>query len=219
MTFDQGRGDGEVLSVRVGPYATMQQGRLACDAWAAYGFHRNQQSRAVQFGSIDRRADSEYNAHEGTAYFGGQYDFPVLGLTVSPTASAQYVYQFEEGFSETGADSLNLRVNSASFHSLRTRAGLRVSRAFERDDFVITPEFSAGWAREHLDGPTITSRLSGGSTSFNTSASVPERNSAYVGAGVSMRMGERLSASLRYESEFSSRICDHWLGLELGYRF
>ena len=202
----------------MGPYATIYHDDLSFDVWATYGYHRNEVDRNIVFGAVNRRANSHFNAHDGSAYVGSQYDFEVFGGTLSAMASLQYTCAWQEAVRESGAGAISLRNSRSTAHSLRSRLGCRLARSFEALGVVLTPEVRGGWAHECLDDRRLSSHFSGGQTTFTTTSD-SLGSTAYGSAALGVAFTRDLSLSARYGSQFSSRVCDQSFGVTLELKF
>ena len=158
-------------------------------------WHNYDVDRGIAFGTINRTADSTPGAGEFNFAGGAGYDLKEGNFTFGPAASVQYTYLGVQSFSETGADSLDLAVNSFNSSScLFTLGGQAAYRWEVSEEFVITPMVSASWQYEFLqDAYTIGSAFDTGgpSSPFNYTTSTPERNFFYGGAGVSFAIDSR----------------------------
>jgi outer membrane autotransporter protein len=158
-------------------------------------WHNYDVDRGIAFGTIDRTADSTPGAGEFDLAVGTGYDLKEGNFTFGPAASVQYTYLGVQSFNETGAESLDLAVNSFNSSScLFTLGGQAAYRWEVNDGLVITPMVSASWQHEFLqDAYTIGSAFDTGgpSSPFNYTTSAPERNFFYGGAGVSVAIDSR----------------------------
>ncbi len=204
------RGEGDVETLRVGPFATYTQGGLFLDAWATCGFHWNDTERDVVVGALRRQADADYGANDVSMYLGGGYDFELSGFTLSPTASLQYTCYRQEGFRESGGGGAGLRVGAETFHSLRSRLGVRLARELAMEKVTLVPEVFAGWSREYIEDQSLDASFLAGGTKFTTDQGGLGGDSAYFGAGVSAKLDDGLALFVRYEGAQSSSESAHF---------
>jgi len=98
---------------------------------------------------------------------GAGYDWRIGALTLGPTAPVQYTYVSIDGFTERGANSLNLRLHSQEADSLRTTLGGRIAYSLRLDEnIILTPELRASWQHEYLQGSRTLQAAFGGDSSF-----------------------------------------------------
>ena len=209
IEYDQSRGDADVHSLRVGPYATFDLGRLFIDASVTMGYHWNDATRKVTVGTFTGEADSEYNAWDLALYGGVGYDIDVYGVTVTPLASLQWVHYEQESFRESGAGAANLAVDSWETDSLRHVLALKASKVFDCGTMKIVPECYMGWGHEYLEDDKITSRFVGQATPFSFESDSDSRDSLLYGFGASFLLNENISVFVRYDGTCSSQQTVH----------
>ena len=103
--------------------------------WGSYDSERN-----IRFGSINRTARGNFDGDGFIASAKAAYDYPVTGYDLIPEFGITYSKIWQDGFTEKGADSLNLRVNDADAHSLITSLGVRVGTEFQSGKTSIRPQ-------------------------------------------------------------------------------
>ncbi|MDD5064699.1 MAG: autotransporter domain-containing protein, partial [Phycisphaerae bacterium] len=204
LHFKGNRGEGESDSFRVGPYASYSKKNFFVDTSVSLGFHENKNKRNIRFGTINRTARGDYRAYDLSVYAGTGYDFHLKALTVTPTASMQYITYHSEGFRETGAGAAGLKVNSTTSESLRSKLGVTLSKVLELHGTKVIPEVFAGWAHEFMDDENIQARFVDGTAKFTTGVDDEWDDSVYFGAGLSALLKKNVSAFVRYEGEYSS---------------
>jgi outer membrane autotransporter protein len=199
----QNRGEHGIDTVRIGPYLSYSPERWFFDGSMTYGFHHFDSDRSTPASGGD--AESEHDGHDLLAQGRVGYDFKVYSteLTLTPEGSLQYLYLYEEAFTERGPGALE--VDSRDSHSLRSRLGFSLSYAFESSAVTLVPELFAGWEREYLgDDESIEARFVGGGDAFSVGVGDPEEDSAAVSAGVTALLSEDFSAFARYDGNYSS---------------
>lgn len=204
INFKESRGEGDVDSFRVGPYATHFRDDFFIDTSVTFGYHENENKRNIKFGTINRTADSDYHAYDLSAYIGGGYDFHVNEWTVTPTASLQYICYRNESFKETGAGAAGLDVDAATSHSLRSKLGVTLSTVTELYETKVVPELFVGWAHGFIDNEDIEARFVEGTAKFTTGVDDDWDDSVYFGAGISALLKENISVFVSYKGEYSS---------------
>jgi fibronectin-binding autotransporter adhesin len=136
---------------------------------------------------------------------------------------AQYTYAGIGGFTETGADSLDLALDQQNANSLRTNLGARLAYNWEvGSNITLIPELRGFWMHEFLNNPrNISSSLDGGADpSFDYETETPYRDSVFGGVGVSARFGERWNASAFYNVNFGAEgYTNNIISTSLGFSF
>ena len=192
-----------------GLYGAYAGERFFIDALLSWIHHRYDTYRDITFAG--RRASSDHNANEFSAFLGGGYKFTLGGFNLIPGASLQYSYFNEDSFTEHGADSLNLRVSDFDSHSFLTRLGFRFNRAFQMGDVRLVPEVKAEWAHEfgESDRP-VTARFTGGNAgTFTVKGYEPSRDSALLGASISACLYDNYAFFVNYDAELKKDFHAH----------
>ena len=103
---------------------------------AGVGTHRYDTRRKITFGYsdiddlfLDRTARNQHSAYLATAHAEAGLRYRNTVLNLSPFVGLQYTGLYREGFTERGAESLNLTSKAEDYHSLRTMFGMRFDSA------------------------------------------------------------------------------------------
>ncbi|MBL9080957.1 MAG: autotransporter domain-containing protein [Planctomycetales bacterium] len=173
----------------------------------SFGYDSYSGRRRIAFGTIDRVASSEFGGWQTTQYLelgakevGWPLDFePFLGL--------QYVYLKQDGFTETGADSLNISTNGVNFDSLRGLMGTRA--AWGLGSF--RPEMRAILLYDFMGStPVMTSTFTGaGGAGFQTTGLDLGRAWGILGAGCTWACTDRLSFTANYDATLTRDSAFH----------
>lgn len=204
IDFDNNRGDGDVDSFRLGPYATYYNDDYYIDGSVTFGYHNIKNERDIAFGAINRTAKSDYDAYDLSVYVGGGYDIESDNWTLSPNTSLQYINYHSEEFKESGAGAAGLKVSARTSESLRSKLGLNVSRIFDVGERKIATELFCGWAHEFMDEENVGANFVDGTAKFTNDIDSDRDDSVYYGVGLSTLIKENVSAYIRYEGETSS---------------
>ncbi len=154
----------------------------------SYGWNDYQGSRNIAFPGVNRTATAKYSGQDYTAFASTGFNIPLSGFTLTPLASLQYTRVNTDGFGETGAGAIDLKVQSQSNDFLESGLGAKLSREFVQRDMLIVPEAHAKWLHE-LGNPNVTQNASfatPGSASFTTSAIKSADDIFNVGAGITL---------------------------------
>jgi outer membrane autotransporter protein len=195
-------------SVSFGTYASYAKDGYYADAVIGGGYTGYQTRRSIQFGTIDRMALADPNSGQFTAGLNLGKDFEVGKFTLGPIVGAQYTYAGIGGFTESGADSLDLALGQQNANSFRTTLGGRIAYTWNLNQKIaLIPEVRMFWQHEFLNNPrTMNAALDGGNgPSFDYETTDPYRNSVFAGAGVTAQFGKNLSGSLFYNVNFGSQ--------------
>jgi outer membrane autotransporter protein len=129
-----------------------------------------------------------------------------------------------QGFTETGADALNLDVDPYNSSSLLYTLGAQAAYNLKLSKNVtVTPTVFAGWQHEFLqNGYGINSSFNTGgpASPFTYDTSTPARDNFYGGAGVTVGIGERWQATAIYSAFVGSQdVNSQNIFFGLGYKF
>ncbi len=218
-----GGGDTAINSALFGVYASYTKGAFYADAVVGGGYSNYRVNRPIEFSTIERTARSSEDGGQFSAALNLGYDWKVGGFTFGPIAGVQYTYVGIAPFTESGADSLDLRVSQQNVNSLRTTFGGRVAFTWNvTDKITIIPEVRMFWLHEFLNNPrVIGATLDGGNgAGFDYLTSAPDRDSVYTGAGISAQFGDRWNASFYYNADFGRQdYIGHAISATLGLDF
>jgi len=166
--------------------------------------HNYNVDRQIEFSDINRTANATPTAGEFDSAVQVGYNFREGGFTFGPQASLQYTYLGVGSFNETGADSLDLNVDSFNSSSMMFTLGGQGAYRIEVDeDFAVIPMASASWQHECLQNPYgIQSAFNTGgpSESFNFQSSAPLRDFFYGGVGVGFAIGPTWQVSVLWNA-------------------
>ncbi|MBN2190413.1 MAG: autotransporter outer membrane beta-barrel domain-containing protein, partial [Candidatus Aureabacteria bacterium] len=184
--------------------------------WNTYKGGRN-----IDFGSVSRHAESDYDGQQYSTYIAGGYQFDLKGIKVSPLASLTWSHLRLESYSETGADSLNLKVKSHDYDLLQSGLGAKIEYNYNmHNGFTFIPEIHAMWLYDFIgDECEVTSRFSGGGGSFETTGIKPARHSLDIGTSLKLDTGSDISLILSYDFELKEDYYGHFGALTLRYDF
>lgn len=173
---------------RVGGYTSLNLDRiLNVDALCTYGYHSTDTNRSIAF--LNKEAGADYKMNEFLGVFGLSKMINLKrGFHIYPHVNLQYFFLNRPGYTETGADSVNLIVNSNKYNSLLTRLGGSVIKDFIVGKVVIRPDLKLEYIRECLDPRKliITSFASFPNNQFETTPGGVDFNNVRIGAGLSI---------------------------------
>lgn len=221
VDFGSSQGDGSVNSVTGALYGSYYAGNAYIEGTFSYGKQRYHNSRFISIGSILREASGKHDADAFTTYLGAGYNFTAGELTISPFTSLRHIHLAEEGFTETGADSLNLAVESRKTDSLVSELGISLARAFTIGKASLIPELSAALNYDFdIDDQVVTASFAGApGNTFSIRGEEVEKYGAVIGAGLTFIHRSGVSAVLKYSGEFRERNSSHGLMGEFRYVF
>ena len=148
-----------------------------------YGYNDYDSSRNILAGSINRTANAKYDGQQFSSYLEAGYKLKKNGFNIIPLAAVDYTHLYVSSYTETGADSLNLMVNSQNYDSLQLGVGCRINRAFESKAGIFTSELRFRYFYDVINDKQQTlATFAGGGTSFQTTGFRPAPSSFNLGA-------------------------------------
>ncbi|NJD26551.1 MAG: autotransporter domain-containing protein [Betaproteobacteria bacterium] len=134
-------------------YFLSAYGTLTRDQWEfagllGYTYGNYDATRNITFGSINRQAKGDFDGQGMIASLKAAYFLSLGQFDLIPEVGLSYSKIWQDGFTESGAGSLNLRVDDASAHSVVTSVGARLGTRVELGG---TPLRLQGLARYDYD--------------------------------------------------------------------
>jgi T5SS/PEP-CTERM-associated repeat protein/autotransporter-associated beta strand protein len=166
--------------------------------------HNYNVDRQIAYSTINRTANATPTAGEFDSAVQVGYNVREGGFTFGPQASLQYTYLGVGSFNETGADSLDLNVDSFNSSSMMfTLGGQGAYRIDVDEELAVIPMASASWQHECLQnsyGIQSAFATDGPSESFNFQSSAPLRDFFYGGVGVGFAIGQNWQVSVLWNA-------------------
>jgi T5SS/PEP-CTERM-associated repeat protein len=166
--------------------------------------HNYNVDRQIVFSDINRTANATPTGGEFDSAVQVGYNIREGGFTFGPQASLQYTYLGVGSFNETGADSLDLNVDSFNSSSMMFTLGGQGAYRIEVDeDFAVIPMADASWQHECLQnsyGIQSAFATGGPSESFNFQSSAPLRDFFYGGVGVGFAIGQNWQVTVLWNA-------------------
>ena len=189
-------------TIPFGVYGSYHFGDWYVNGAAGYSLSLYRTTRNLQFGAIDRKAKGEFDGHEANTFAEIGYELKRGRWILTPTASVQYAKLWIDSFSETGADSLNLRIASQQADTLQSGLGGRVSYDWKIGKRHLVPRIQASFQHEFLnDSRGIEAKLAQGSSAFSVQTDSPARDFGLLGAGFSVLLSDSISTYLDYQTQ------------------
>ncbi len=206
----------------LGAYGTYKLGGLYAEGHLAYGWNSYDNNRKIIFPGVSRTALSTPKGNQIEGYGGIGQEYIFGKLSALPSVSLQYVKYNVDSYVESGADSLNLRVESQTAESLRSKLGGRLSYAQNYGTFAVKPSVWIFYTHEFGNETTsTTARLAmGGDYCTVTAHASPRRDSYQAGTGISAVGPAGISVYLNYNAHFDfNNYQDHSVGAGFRWEF
>lgn len=194
-------------------YANYASGPWNLLGYASLAKSNNNMRRHVSFGSIDRTAQADFGSHTTAFYSELSYALPMSGWTLRPLLGLSTSQTATDGFTETGADMLNLQVAGntvTSFNSLIGAKALIETGKIQWQPRVIL-------AHEHGNTETpMTAQMQGSQHSFTVKGVTMPRNNLTTGLTVSGNASKNVTLFADLNREVNASQSN--VGLLLGAR-
>ena len=179
---------------------------------AGYGYNAYDSLRHVTIGSLERTAEASYAGNSFSFYTEVGQNVRGRYVHLQPYAALEYIQLHQNGFTETGADSVNLSVGGVGADAFRGLLGTRVLSYLRTDaGQLITLEGRAAWRHEFLDDNRILDATFAGQTgtAYAIQGINVDRDAAILGTGLTYDMTKSLKFGLNYDLLFSSNYTAH----------
>lgn len=190
------------------------------DAVIAYGRSEHESDRRIVFGNLNRTAEGEYEGHHWTGIANAGYRHSFGHWVIEPSAGIHFTYIDQDGYSEKGADALNLRLQEQDEESLVTTLGLRLARRFTLGRVVIVPDVRIAWLHESCAGAVhAKARLSGGGDAFRIDGYEAEKDRMTTGASLNVYFSEKANLHMDYDLDLGDQYDAHTgrLGISISF--
>ncbi|QVL58202.1 MAG: autotransporter domain-containing protein [Simkaniaceae bacterium] len=151
IDWDKDRGDGHINSVYLGPSLgwSPKNGFLNLLVMGSYNYYDI--DRKIKFPGVNRTATNKHHSYDVLARLDGGYRFRINikgnldHIYILPEARVSYLNIFEQRYTESGADSINLTVDSKYSALLQPNLLIKFLRDFHTNTWCIMPAFQVGW--------------------------------------------------------------------------
>jgi outer membrane autotransporter protein len=219
-----GPGMGTSNTLQFALYGEYAPGPLYLDALAGHGHSDNRMSRPIIIPGLPLRTAQGYTtANTFFSQLEAGYKLlvaPRFGGFVTPFARLQASTSTQNGFSESGADSLDLTVAAQTTNALRTVLGAQLGAAIDapwREKLDLL--FRLGWSHEYgdLTRPVTAAFAAAPAISFTTFGAEAPRDGVVLAFGASTTVAERTSVYLRYDGDLAGGNTNHVLNAGVRY--
>ena len=178
-------------------------------------------TRPIAFGTIDRTATGTSTGNQFAHYSEAGLTLGRGRARIQPFTGLQYIYLNQNGYTETGAGSVNLAVGNQNVSSVRGSFGCRVYQEYAWNAISLIPVAQARYQRELGDGTQlVTSSFSGApTTSFVTAGNTLGRNFGLFGLGSNAVLGPRTALYGGYELQVANGYAAHMGSASFQYRW
>jgi outer membrane autotransporter protein len=217
-------GTGNSNTLQFALYGEYLLDALYLDALAGYAHSDNRMNRPIVIPGLPFRTAQGYTT--ANTLFGqleAGYKIvvaPSFGGFVTPFARLQASTSTQAGFSETGADSLDLTVAQQTTQSLRTVLGAQLGADLDapwREKLKLV--LRLGWSHEFADTtrPVTASFAGAPALGFTTFGASAPRDGVVLGLAANTAIAERTSLYVRYDGDLAGANTNHILSAGVRY--
>ena len=221
LDWNASAGDADINSYYGSLYGTWYNRHVFVDAAFIGGYNRYNEKRNIDFSGIDRTARSRHDGYQLAGSLGSGLLFTPGKSQISPFLRFDYVYLHQDGFTEHGAHSLNLKVRDNHSNYLRSDLGVKFEYCFDFAHAKVIPDLKLSWIWEkQLDDAHYKSSFEGQACTMTTSGMHPVHNLFAPAIGIAaMSIGGDFSSSVHYEAEVGEKIWENRVYLHLGWNY
>jgi len=226
---NESRAKGHINSYYGALYAIIHSRQIFFDLALIGGYDQFHASRKIEYGTLNRNAHTNHGGWDLDGHMDGGF---IIGTTteIRPFFAVDYLYVHENGFQESGADSLNLSVSATNNMLLRSEAGFNFSRCFRVSHGKWIPQVRLSAVHEAFNlngdsslgsnGDSYQSHFSGESGSFTVKNQNTNRTLFSPGVGISgVFFDDTMLFSLDYFGEFSGNYSNQVVKGEFSWLF
>ena len=169
---------------------------------------------------LNRIARSHSSGIQWTNHMGLVGDLSPLFVPLQIFGNLDHFYLHNGSFSETGADSINLRVNSKTSNALRSELGLSSSYSFQISGGCWTPYARISWVNKTLlSSSTYRGAFRGQTGTFSVSASTKGTNQWAPGIGIEFANTRGLALLINTRAELNGKVKNYSADIRMDYTF
>ncbi len=205
----------------IGVYGAWEDGAWRLAGSLAYAANRISTERNIMFGGLNRTAEADYWTHSigfsGEAAYGMDMGG---GTTLLPLFTLDAGWSGHDGFTERGADALNLTAGAESWTRLDTGLGIGISHVVPTETGRLVLEGRAVWEHAFADlAPSHSLSFAGSPTGFDVRGPAASRDRLRIGAGLARDVAPDMTIRANYDGLFSGDQSSHTGSIGLNIRF
>lgn len=182
---------------------------------AGFTYAWNHMHRRIRFGEINRTADGTPDTPIASGFLYGGRRYILGNCRLTPMIGVRAATGNVDGFSETGADSLNLVVSSYHRNSAVAEIGTRFSWFIQQN---LRLDLQGFYSYEGGDDISfVTARYMG--SNLEVAGAEIERSACRLGAAITGDLGSRTSIYARYDGVIRERYNVHGGSIGLSIKF
>jgi outer membrane autotransporter protein len=156
----------------------------------------------INFGGLARSASSSTTGNQMNFFGETGCDLKLSRCILTPSATLAYSGLWVNGFTETGASALNLKVGAQNASSAQTGVGGRITVPLKLCPVKVAPQAYAFFQHEFANGSrALSASLSQGNSPLTFQTDAAKRNFALAGASLTADLAKNLCGQVNYTAE------------------
>lgn len=225
LNWKESQGDSDSNSGFGTLYGSLFNRSVYLDFSITGGYNSYEAKRVIhlvnQSSEINRYAKNNHNGAEVDAHLELGFNLPCKCMQFTPFALVDYIYVHESNYTENGAKSLDLSVQSKNSNLIRGEVGFSVSSCQVKKCFQLSEEIRLSYVREErTQGRNTEAHFTGSSNSFTVSGFLPDRNLISPGAALTLFFpNKNFSIKAVYSGEFNNKWSNQTGSIECLWQF
>jgi outer membrane autotransporter protein len=219
----RGTGEGDISSWSLTAYGDYRMGAIYIDALAGYAMQSYDMDRYLTVLGTNYVANSDYDGSSIIGSLETGYEIALAAnMKLTPFAGVNFTHTKTDAVTETGAGIWNLAYDDRSENGFDSVLGARLSKSFVTDGGTkLTPTIELGWKHAFGDASPIANAALAGTpgSNFQIFGSTAKRDTAIVGAALSIQMTDTIDAYVQYNGQYSGNYMDNTASLRLRLKF
>lgn len=217
-------GSGGDINVNIVPfnaYSAFFMKGFYVNGSVGYTFSNYDMERNLAVGTPTRTAKASTSGNQIQATGDAGYDFQVGQAIFGPSVTLEYATLTTNGFTERGAGSLALKVDSQTASSLQSGVGARATYRARVGKVIVKPQVAVYWQHEYSDNTRgLNARLAQGSNTMNFRTDPIGRDFAVLSVDIGARLSKNIKVHAGYNAEIGrSRSSNQGANIGLRYEF
>jgi autotransporter-associated beta strand protein len=216
------KGHANIGSYYAGPYFSWYNHRIFTNLSLLGTYNTYEAQRHISFPTVNVHAKSSHNGYGLIGHFDfGVMMYPASEMSCSPIVGLDYIYLKEQGYTESGAGGLDMKIHPTNSSLLRTELGLQIAKCAILVHNKWTHDLKLSWIHQFpLTSKHLNARFKEFDCTYTVKGLQPNQDYFDVATGLTgIFMKDRLSAAIRYEGKFGDGIRDNTAYVQLAYRF
>ena len=222
VEYSPGSDRSDIYNSMIGIYSSYDVGSWYIDSMLSFADSKYRTRRHLTVGGIRRTAKGDFDGTDLSCYFETGLRYSCNGILVEPLMAYEFGYLRQDGYTETGAGSLNLDVDSNSSTLHNGSLGVRLSKELFRDpDWIISGQLRGRWLHSFADTSQSSSVRFASETGgfFSIEDNELNRDIAIIGLGITANLKRNTNLYFDIDNKLSSDNNVYMLAFGIEHRW